>query len=92
MYINKYLCTFIHFYFFSCTFRHAYSFSHSLAPESHLFTSVLTRLSSHILSRVGDRPTATILQVQFHFFDFCLIFQSKIFDQNMPLLEGVNIK
>ena len=27
-----------------------------------------------ILSRVGDRPTATILQVQFHFFDFCLVF------------------
>ena len=41
-----------------------------------------------VLSRVGDRPTATILQVQFHFFDFCLVFYGKIFDQNMPLLEG----
>ena len=41
-----------------------------------------------ILSRVGDRPTATILQVQFHFFDFCFVFEGKIFDQNMPLLEG----
>ena len=29
---------------------------------------------SHILSRVGDRPTAKILQAQFHFFDFCLVF------------------
>ena len=46
----------------------------------------------HILSRVGDRPTATILQAQFHFVDFCMVFQGKIFDQNMPLLEGVNIK
>ena len=27
-----------------------------------------------ILSRVGDRPTATILRAQFHFFDFCLVF------------------
>ena len=27
-----------------------------------------------VLSRVGDRPTATILQAQFHFFDFCLVF------------------
>ena len=27
-----------------------------------------------ILSRVGDRPTATILQAQFHFVDFCLVF------------------
>ena len=44
--------------------------------------------SKKILSRVGDRPTATILQVQFHFFDFCLVFYGKIFDQNMPLLEG----
>ena len=41
-----------------------------------------------VLSRVGDRPTATVLNVQFHSFDFCLGFQSKIFDQNMPLLEG----
>ena len=30
-----------------------------------------------ILSRVGDRPTATILQAQFHFFDFCLVFKAK---------------
>ena len=45
-----------------------------------------------VLSRVGDRPTAAILQVHFHFFDFCLGFQGKIFNQNMPLLEGINIK
>ena len=41
-----------------------------------------------LLQRVGDRPTATILQVQFHFFDFCMVFKGRIFDQNMPLLEG----
>ena len=45
----------------------------------------------YILSRVGDRPTATILQAQFHFVYFCLVFYGKIFDQNMPLLEGPNI-
>ena len=27
-----------------------------------------------VLSRVGDRPTATILHAQFHFFDFCFCF------------------
>ena len=27
-----------------------------------------------LLSRVGDRPAAAILQVQFNFFDFCLVF------------------
>ena len=41
-----------------------------------------------LLSRVGDRPTATILQAQFHFCDFCLVFYCKIFEQNMALLEG----
>ena len=30
-----------------------------------------------ILSRVGDRPTATILQVQFHFLIFALFFKAK---------------
>ena len=45
-------------------------------------------IAIRILSRVGDRPTATILQVQFHLFDFCLVFYGKICDQNMPLLEG----
>ena len=47
-----------------------------------------TKVCRDLLSRVGDRPTATILQVQFHFFDFCLVFSSKIFDQSMSLLEG----
>ena len=27
-----------------------------------------------VLSRVGDRPTATILHAQYHLFDFCLGF------------------
>ena len=38
--------------------------------------STLSGGGSHwgVLSRVGDRPTATILQAQFHFFDFCLVF------------------
>ena len=27
-----------------------------------------------------------------HFLNFAMVFKSKIFDQNMPLLEGVNIK
>ena len=30
-----------------------------------------------LLSRVGDRPTATILHAQFHFFDFCLGFKKQ---------------
>ena len=45
-----------------------------------------------VLSRVGVRPTATILHAQFHLFDVCLGFQSKIFHQTIPLLEGVSIK
>ena len=45
-----------------------------------------------VLSRVGDRPTAEILHAQFHLFEFCFGFQGKTLDQNMPPLEGVNIK
>ena len=45
-------------------------------------------MTDGVLSRVGDRPTATILHAQLIFFDFCFFFISNIFDQNMPLLEG----
>ena len=37
---------------------------------------------------MGDRPIATILHAQFSFLDFRLGFYSKIFEQNVPLLEG----
>ena len=37
---------------------------------------------------MGDRPAATILHAQFHSFDFCLGFENKILDQNIPPLEG----
>ena len=51
-------------------------------------TPPLVTQSAVVFSRVGDRPTATILHAQFHLFDFCLGFYGKVFDQNMPLLEG----
>ena len=41
------------------------------APHSILLYHII------LLSRVGDRPTATILQVQFSFFDFCQFFKAK---------------
>ena len=66
-----------------CLGRFAFSF--------HVPQRVLA-LEGLLMSRVGDRPTATILHAQFNFFDFCLGFQRKIFDQKMPLLEGVNMK
>ena len=37
-----------------------------------------------VLSRVGDRPTATILQVQFHFLEFCLVFKTKYLTKICP--------
>ena len=58
--------------------------SHTSPPTSSLPNPSLCCL----LSRVGDRPTATILQAQFHFLIFAWFFKGKIFDQNMPLLEG----
>ena len=40
----------------------------------HNHTDMVTSVRVRLLSRVGDRPSATILQVQFHFFDFCFVF------------------
>ena len=56
------------------------------------FTHLIHYFIYLLLSRVGDRPTATILHAQLNFFDFCSGFYSEILDQNMSLLEGVNVK
>ena len=54
-------------------FSIAVTYQHALIVHGNVaYLSVL--LSACLLSRVGDRPTAAILQVQFHFFDFCLVF------------------
>ena len=44
-----------------------------------------------ILSRVGDRPTATILHAQMHFFDFAEAFKANIRPKYAPP-RRVNIK
>ena len=43
-----------------------------------------------ILSRVGERPSATILHAQFHFWIFAWVFKANI-QPKYALLEGVNI-
>ena len=67
-----------------------YEFLQGWAPTKHTQSNNII-LNNNILSRVGDRPTTTILHAQFHFLDFCFGFYNKIFDQNMPLREGINI-
>ena len=38
---------------------------------------ILGRCWAHLLSRVGDRPTDTILHAQFHFLIFAKVFKAK---------------
>ena len=42
----------------------------------------------YILSRVGDRPTATILHAQFHFLIFAWVFKSKYATKICPSQKG----
>ena len=58
-----------------------------LGTNSGANLTKLLWLRDHLLSRVGDRPTATILHAQFHIFfllSFALVFKAKCWAEICP--------
>ena len=87
LYIIFFIFTYVYVYLhIFCVFLYIFlHFLHIKLLSESAGDGMVERLPRKaILSRVGDRPTATILHAQFHLFDFCMVFEGKTFTKICP--------
>ena len=61
-----------------------FQYAQSISQYTQYGSAAVLRTSICVLSRGGDRPTATILHAQFHFLIFALLFKAKYLTKYTP--------